>query len=373
MQAFFRSQKESRINEYLGSQTWWSKLLIGSSKANVTTSVILQNVFAGLLCLVVNLLYSATFASIVFSQELRYLLPVGLNLYIVTAIVTGLTTTLFSSFYFGIGGPDPNVIPVLHLLAMAVLSASQTPVDVQILPTILFAFSSASLFTGILLFTFGSFNWGKIVQYTPTPVSAGFLAGCGYVLIDEAFVLLSGKHLLFLEETFSTMSSEMVLIIVSSFVLAVITLSLRITHAPVFTTLLPILFVAAIASVYILLLIRGISIEEARLLGWLMPDTSSSKLNDPIVLWKSIDFTKIHWRVLFENVWQYITIFVISTTTLLLRANGVELLCSDKLEEPSDFDRELQTAGKKFSPPPLFTSFFFFRGLIWANKWEKKQ
>eukprot|EP00742_Colponemidia_sp_Colp-10_P005478 GILJ01005853.1.p1 GENE.GILJ01005853.1~~GILJ01005853.1.p1 ORF type:complete len:736 (-),score=74.78 GILJ01005853.1:355-2562(-) len=307
---------------------------------------IANNIFAGLLCGLLNLMYAVTFASIIFSN--RYLSPylhVGVCCQLATTVLAALVTTIGSSFDIGIAGPDPHVTPILQLTALSVANAvmfgSGTTTDAanipDVLPTVLFAVSLTTVVTGIACLLLGILKLGRIIQFIPQPVAAGFLGGCGFLLVDSAFRVMCDAH--FRLDSLLALPHDKALVLIVGVNLGLLIFTIHLNFPNFFTTFLPLLLVGAVGFVYVLFTVTRTTLDQAEAQGWLLHRQPDTKFYE---LWTSFSFTHVRLEAIFPRELSRISAALIVTfVTVLLNAAGVELMCDKEM----NLDRELRVAG----------------------------
>jgi SulP family sulfate permease len=164
--------------------------------ASITSSRLITDILAGLLVGLVALIYSVSYATLIFSGPLIAYLAVGVRLVLISAAVAAFVAALTSSFRIAISGPDSNASVFTALIVgnvTAVLLAAnpeQSP-----LPTVLILLALNTLLAGFVLFTTGRLRLGKWVRYVPFPVVGGFLAASGWLFVKGGFGVVIGQAL----------------------------------------------------------------------------------------------------------------------------------------------------------------------------------
>jgi SulP family sulfate permease len=82
-----------------------------------------------------------------------------------------------------VAAPQENTTVMLAVIVAAI--AARLPAGSSVLPTLVAALGVTSLATGALLIAAGRFRLGKMMRFLPFPVVAGFLAGTGWLLVQE--------------------------------------------------------------------------------------------------------------------------------------------------------------------------------------------
>ena len=116
---------------------------------------------------------------------------------VVLASVVALVISLTSSMRMNIGGPDSNATAFLVGVAAGVASSVRAKggSPTVILLTVLVSIALCSVVTGVILYAIGSSKRSRSLQFLPSPVIGGFLAGTGYLLLTGAYRVMTGQVL----------------------------------------------------------------------------------------------------------------------------------------------------------------------------------
>src|SRR5688572_9893323 len=97
----------------------------------------LPNLLAGLTSGLVTLVYSISFAALIFSEKLVAHFPQGVSTALIGATVTAIIVTWRSPFPFTLAGPEANSAIILALAARSIAEALNSPADqASVYPTI---------------------------------------------------------------------------------------------------------------------------------------------------------------------------------------------------------------------------------------------
>ncbi len=122
-------------------------------------------------------------------------LPLGLGLAtasgldpiagVITAIIGGITVSIFGGSYLTITGPGNSLVPVV-LAAIATLGAGNELLG----KTLLF---DAIILSGVLIFLFGVFRLGRLSSFFPTAAIQGLLAAIGIIILGKQLHVMLGN------------------------------------------------------------------------------------------------------------------------------------------------------------------------------------
>ncbi len=291
---------------------------------------------SGLIAGVLVIILQISFAALIFSDELSVHLSRGIGLTLFGAACIGVVAALTSSFPSVVACLQGSPAVILALMAGAVvrgMPAAATAEDTFM--TVVAAIGLTSLLTGLFFFGLGWFRLGRLIRFVPYPVSGGFLAGTGLLLIMRALGVMTDSpisllqlRLLFLAEMVVKWLPGVLL------ALAMLIVTRRYRHYLVMPTMLA----AAVFIFHALLILTGTTLGEAGSQGLLLGPFPGKSL------WQPPGFATLYranWSVIFAQAGQLGTILIISVISLLLNASGLELIARRDI----DLDRELRSTG----------------------------
>src|SRR5262245_51906092 len=110
----------------------------------------LPNLLAGLTSGLVNVVYSVSFAALIFSGQLSAHFPQGLGTVLIGAAVTGIIVAWRSPFPFTLAGPEANSAIILALAVRSVAEALHSPAQQSgLYPTVWASIILSSITTGL--------------------------------------------------------------------------------------------------------------------------------------------------------------------------------------------------------------------------------
>lgn len=285
---------------------------------------------------VISMSYAVSYGAMIFGSGGSALLQAGLPLLFLTTCVVMLMVAWSSSLPFVVAGADSNSTGILALMVGGIWTSMQgadgTPE--QALATVLAAVALSTVLVGVFLTALGAARRGSLVQFVPFPVVGGFLAGTGYLLWDGAFGILTGHG--FNADVLASLSQLHWLTVVPALMVAVGMLGLpgrRFTHPAV----LPLTLAAACMVFFAGTWASGISVRQARALGWMFEPLHLSGFQTPLTLSPSM----IDWGVIAGHYSEFLALVAVMTLTILLNATGIGLATRRDV----DFNHELRSAG----------------------------
>ncbi|MEB3311575.1 MAG: SulP family inorganic anion transporter [Snowella sp.] len=300
------------------------------------SQTLLPNLLSGIISGIINLIYSVSFAALIFPGTLSNYIPLGLSCALISAIFTTSITAVKSSFPFNISGPDSNGAVILALMAASISQflIAKEATD-AIFPTLVWAIILSTFLTGLWLFMLGKLRLGRFIRFIPYPVVGGFLAGIGWLFIQGSLKVMTGIPFDF-EQLDKFLRDDFMLFWVPGVVLG-ITIQVLLSRYSQFWLMPSILFGATLLF-YGVLFISHMSLEQARTEGFLFASFPSNPLPKIEIF---SPFAKVDFEALIQQIPSLMTLFAVVPITILLNSTGLELA----MEKEVDLDKELIVAG----------------------------
>jgi SulP family sulfate permease len=297
---------------------------------------LLIDVSSGLLAGAMTLTISISMAALIFSAPANALLPLGIAMALISAVITGIAINLNSSWKQMVAGPQStsSVIMAIGIGTIYSRTAASYPSDTIQCTILCFVILSAFV-VGITLFLLGRFRMGRMVRYIPYPVLGGFLSGTGWLIVTSAYTVMSG-HPPAGQEVHALFAIPQLLRWLPGVGLAL--LLLLFTRSNRHILRLPAVLLAATALFYAVLWAMDIGIDEAARLGFVLKPYTARPIDAYLVLF---NFTTVPSSLLLEQSWTVITMVVIVSISILLNASSLEMITQHDM----DLDRELRAAG----------------------------
>ncbi len=295
--------------------------------------MLLTETGAGLAAALLAVAYCLSFSALLFHDELRVGLAMGLWALLAGSALTGLTIGLGSTLTPVAAGPNNPAVAVLIVLAASVggtaLASGATPQSAAL--HVLVSFSLATLATGVVLYVLGAARLGQYVRFVPYPVVGGFLAASGWLLAAGGLRLVIGEPQSFAALSAALASSAPKLAVAVGFAGLVYLLN-RVSGR---MNALPIAFVAAALLVDLGLWIAG---GRAGTTGWYLTGTSEPRTWLPVA---SALASPIDWRIMWMNAPEIASAAAVTVVALLLDVSSLEV----QRQRAADLDREFRLNG----------------------------
>lgn len=306
--------------------------------AALQTAQLLPSLVAGTVIGVLAVVYSISYAALIFAGDLSQFVANGIGLTLFGTFILGLVTTLRAS----VAGLIPSVqdAPAAILGVVAAALAGSMPATAsaeELFATVVAVMVLTSVLSGACSLGMGWFRLGRLVRFMPYPVIGGFLAGTGWLLVTGSLGLMSGIPFALTAGHFAALFAPPILIKwLPGLVFAVLLLILlrRYQHM----LLMPGMLLAAIALFYLTLLFSDTSIAELRDQGWLFAAVAGGSLWQPQTL---AAITAGHWALLSGQAGNIAVIILVSLIATILNISGVGLAVGKEI----DLDHELKVNG----------------------------
>jgi len=304
--------------------------------ASIDSRQVITSVTAGLVAGLIVIVVSISLATLVFSGEMSSHVPQGIGLFLFGGFTLGLILSIWGSMPGIAIGPQDAPAALIAVAAGGIATAlAGTAKPESIFSTIVASIIISSLVTGLIFFLIGQFKLGNLVRYIPYPVVGGFLAGTGWLLTRGAIEVMAGQTLS-VQALLNLLQTQMLVRWLPGTIFAIIVLVVlrKVNHFLVW----PGIIFTAIILFYGTLYVTGISIEQARSLGLLLPQFPSSGFWRPFTL---VNLNQVDWHVLASNADKLIPVPLVSLIAFLLNASGLELVAKRDI----DLNHELRVTG----------------------------
>ncbi len=295
---------------------------------------------AGVVSTLLMLCYAMSLGTMIFSADLARYAALGVPTAFISCVVTALVIALTSSMRMNIAGPDGNATAFLAGVAAGVASSVRADggTPQTILLTVLIAIALCSVVTGIILYAVGSSKRSRSLQFLPYPVVGGFLAGTGYLLLVGAFRVVTGEPLNWHTAALLT-HLNWLMWTPAVLVCALATLLSRSwKHAAA----LPVTLALGVVLFYLLLVATGLSIDDARNTGLLLPRVALHPMRIPALhLPASLAHGSVDWSAIVAHLPETLVVTSISAITILMNSTAIGAATGEDI----DLNREMRAAG----------------------------
>lgn len=260
----------------------------------------------------------------------------GVTVIMVATVVMGFVGAIGSGYPLAVLGPRSGVAPVYAgMIASIVIAMPSEAGPEETFSTVIAGMMVATAVTGLTLFLLGHYRLGGLVRYIPYPVMGGFFAGIGYIFLVGGISVATNLPLD--TETLARQIEPSVLMLsipAAAFATITYIVNSRFGH----WAIMPGAIVVAMVAFYVVLHISGLSMDDARLAGYL-PDLQGATVSFPVLGVEA--FEAVNWSAILPEVSAMATIAILSAIMLLLDVSGAEIVTNTDI----DPDKELKVAG----------------------------
>jgi SulP family sulfate permease len=307
-----------------------------------------RDVTSGAVTSIISLVYSLSFAALIFSGALAAGLPKGVSALLIGTGITALAVALLSVFRFAVSGPDGNACAVMASMAAAMtkdLADHGTP-EVAV-SNVLYMLALSTLITGLFLAAVGAARAGRWIRFIPFPVVGGLIAAAGALTLLGAARVIGGVPV-----TPGTLAVLADPLLQRQFLtgLAWSALLFVVLSRSKNALALPLVQIAGLIAFHAALAYFGMTTEEARNQGWLF----AAPLNTaPWTPWSVEGVAHTQWALLLARAGDIGTLVLVTTLTVLINATGLEV----ETRTDANLDRELVLQGSANIIAPLLGGF----------------
>ncbi|RYH06886.1 SulP family inorganic anion transporter [Tropicimonas sp. IMCC6043] len=295
---------------------------------------LLQWSVGGVVIGVMAVTLTIAFAALIYTGPLAQYLGEGANFALLGAAIMALVGTFAYSIRGAIANPQDSTAVVLGSAAIGIAASGSVPPD-ALFPTVLALTVAACLVAGASVFLAGILRLGAMVRYTPYPVTAGFLAATGYLLVMGAMSIVTRESVT-LFNLFNVIGSAP-LFHWLPWIAAGLALAIIANRVPGDFTLPAALGLAALGF-FGFLAIRGISLDTALAQGLLLGPFHET---DPAGAhsWQLIQ--RIHWTEVVGAAPALAAVAGLALLGSLLNTTGLAIIFQLK----TDTDRDMRATG----------------------------
>ncbi len=321
----------SKHTKQLNQASLWSKF-----KAELVPDGMLPSLSAGCAALTLVVIESVAYAALIFSGSLAPYIGTGIAITLTSAVVCGLIAAVFSSYPGVVAFSQNKIAAIFALIATATFEVitPSIPAETAIF-SVAAAIFAATIITGAVLATLGTFKLGSLIRFIPYPVICGFLASVGWLLLLGSLKTMTGAAVTFATAPDLFKPDRIVHWLPGlAFALTAFVLLPRIKHYAV----MPLLIVATVLIFYTALFASGASLDEARHARWLV-DTATTDGQFHVITFAA--FAQAHWKPIIAQIGSLATVVLVTAVALLLNSSALELAA----EQEMDLDHELKVMG----------------------------
>ncbi len=307
-----------------------------------------RDVTSGAVTSVISLVYSLSFAALIFSGATAGGFAQGISALLIGTGVTALAVAVFSAFRFAVSGPDANACAVMAAMAAAIAKDLSVGVTAAVATSnVLYLLAVSTLITGVCLTAMGVARAGRWIRFIPYPVVGGLIAAAGALTVLGALRVIGGVPVT--PRTLGLLVDPQLQFQFGAGLIWAVLLFIVLPRLKS-AVALPLLQIGGMLAFHIALFAAGISIDVARADGWLFGAPADTA---PWMPWHSAGFVQTQWSLLLERAGDIGTLVLVTTLTVLINATGLEM----ETRTDANLDRELAVQGAANIVAPLLGGF----------------
>ena len=299
-------------------------------------SVFFPSITMGVIFWLIAIVIGASYSIFIFHGRLAGYVDVGIQIFLISAIIICLFSALFSSDAGVISAPQDTPMVIISAMVASMIALSPSDMsDHALFVTVLATMILSTILTGLTFFVIGYLRISILMRYIPYPVVGGILAGVGWLLVQGALSVATDMPLN-RETWMQFFMGDAPWRWIPALVLASGLVLLVRRHDNVM--ILPVALILALAAAFL-----GQAVTESP--PDLLPvsatheETGEESVPLPALTFESIRDVDV--GLVLSQVGGIMVMIVFSTLNLLAYVSGTELIFRREL----DFNRELTVAG----------------------------
>lgn len=297
------------------------------------------SILYGIINTVIVLPVLMSFGSIIYHDDFfKPYMPVLVRITVISGIVHQLSFSTFSTLPFSVGQVQDAGLLFLSTMASNIVKYCKNDGrnDEEILATTLIGLSLFTAILGLSLVLIGRLRLASYVEYLPTPVVGGYLAFIGFFCGQGGMALMSNVEVEGIMDWYKFGHMRQILLSLPGLIGGIgIYVSMRtIKHMAV----LPCAVTLIIVTFYITLEVGGLSLEDAKEMGWV------NHADAPPVwyhTWDYFKFDKVVWSALPGQSLTAISMIIVVALSSSLDIAAIDL----EIPKPLEYNYELRMIG----------------------------
>nr|WP_252192860.1 SulP family inorganic anion transporter [Rhizobium sp. CSW-27] len=311
------------------AEQWWPWMIVTARRH-------FSSLMFGLLAGIDGLGTSVAFAALLFSGPQAAGLAAGVSVMLLSCVVLALHVAWRSCHPSSIAQVQETPIAILATAVTAAIGVMPDQDPGRAVATTFAVLGLSTVATGLLFHVLGRLRLGVLVRFMPYSVIAGFLAGSGWLLLNGALMMITGRSG-FGDMARALAEPQIVGILLPSLVFAAaMSAALRLSSSAFAA---PAVMLASVCLFYLAVGAAGVPVETIRHWGWLPQAAAggSFQLPSPIEV-----ITRADWHAVFSVLPILASVPMIAMAGLLLNISGLEVAAGREI----DANRELKIAGE---------------------------
>lgn len=296
----------------------------------------LNDILGGGAASVLTVTFGLSYSLLIFAGPLSPYLAYGIAATFISSAVLAAIVALGSSLPFAIAAPDSSTAAVTGILAASLVEriVAANPVA-PLLSPVLITLGLSTVLTGVALCGLGLTRMGRAIRYVPYPVVGGFLGATGLLILMGAIRVIT-DHPVELA-TLTRLASGIALLELGAACAMALVLYLT-WHRSRGPLGLPIILVGGVLTAHLAFWITGVSLTEARALGWTFQPPPQAAFMVP---WHVDGMIHYPWFAVPDLLGNLVAVIFVTASSTLFNTTGIEVA----VHREANLERELNVTG----------------------------
>lgn len=296
----------------------------------------LNDILGGSAASVLTVTFGLSYALLIFAGPLSPYLAYGIAATFISSAVLAAIVALGSSLPFAIAAPDSSTAAVTGILAASLVEriVAANPAA-PLLSPVLITLGLSTVLTGVALCGLGLTRMGRAIRYVPYPVVGGFLGATGLLILMGAIRVIT-DHPVELA-TLTRLANGIALSELGAACAMALVLYLT-WHRSRGPLGLPIILIGGVLTAHLAFWITGVSLTEARALGWTFQPPPQAAFMVP---WHVDGLIHYPWFAVPDLLGNLVAVIFVTASSTLFNTTGIEVA----VHREANLERELNITG----------------------------
>lgn len=296
----------------------------------------LNDILGGSAASVLTVTFGLSYSLLIFAGPLSPYLAYGIAATFISSAVLAAIVALGSSLPFAIAAPDSSTAAVTGILAASLVEriVAANPAA-PLLSPILITLGLSTVLTGAALCGLGLTRMGRAIRYVPYPVVGGFLGATGLLILMGAIRVITDHPVEF--ATLTRLANGMALSELGAACAMALVLYLT-WHRSRGPFGLPIILIGGVLTAHLAFWITGVSLTEARALGWTFQPPPQAAFMVP---WHVDGLIHYPWFAVPDLLGNLVAVIFVTASSTLFNTTGIEVA----VHREANLERELNVTG----------------------------
>lgn len=296
----------------------------------------LNDILGGTAASVLTITFGLSYALLIFTGPLAPYLSYGIAATFISSAVLAAVIALGSSLPFAIAAPDSSTAAVTGILAASLVERVEAAnASASLLSPVLITLGLSTVLTGVALCGLGLTRMGRAIRYVPYPVVGGFLGATGLLIVMGAIRVITDHPVQFATLVRLTNGIALSELGAACAMALVLYLTWHRSRSPFG---LPIILVGGMLTAHLAFWITGVSLEEARALGWTFQPPPQAAFMVP---WHTDDLAHYPWFAVPDLLGNLVAVIFVTASSTLFNTTGIEVA----VHREANLERELNVTG----------------------------